>query len=84
MQALSSGKREGGDFVQFCVSPQGGLIHGVAEDNYLYSFNLRESKLDHLMRVHDKDVIGLCIHPFRNLLATWSDEGTLKLWRSGR
>jgi len=83
IRALSSGKREGGDFVQCCVSPQGGWVHAVAEDSHLYSFDVREGKLQHLLKVHEKDVIGVSIHPHRNLVATWSDDGNLRLWRSG-
>mmetsp|Transcript_33131 Transcript_33131/g.77465 ORF Transcript_33131/g.77465 Transcript_33131/m.77465 type:complete len:522 (-) Transcript_33131:184-1749(-) len=83
VKALSSGKREGGDFVACCVSAQGGWVHCVAEDSHLYSFEVAQGKLQHLLKVHEKDVIGVCIHPHRNLVATWSDEGTLKLWRSG-
>jgi len=82
VQTLSSGKRTGGDFVQCLVSPQGGWVHCVAEDSHLYSFELKEGKLQHLLKAHEKDAIGLCMHPHRNLVATWSDEGTLKLWRS--
>lgn len=83
VQTLSSGKREGGDFVQCCVSAQGGWVHGVAEDSYLYSFEIKDGKLQNLIKVHEKDVIGLSMHPHRNLVATFSDEGTLKLWHSG-
>jgi len=82
VQTLSSGKREGGDFVQCCVSAQGGWVHGIAEDSYLYSFDLKDGKLQNLLKVHEKDAIGLTIHPHRNLIATWATEGTLKLWHS--
>ena len=75
VQTFSSGKRTGGDFVQCLVSPQGGWVHCVAEDSHLYSFEIKEGKLQHLLKAHDKDVIGLCMHPHRNLVATWSDEG---------
>ena len=82
VQTLSSGKREGGDFVATCVSPLGGWVHCLGEDSHLYTFEVKEGKLQHLLKCHEKDCIGLCIHPHRNLVATWSEDGTLKLWRS--
>jgi len=80
VQTFSSGKREGGDFVQCCVSAQGGWVHGIAEDSHLYSFDAKDGKLQNLLKVHEKDAIGLTIHPHRNLLATWGNDSTLKLW----
>ena len=81
VQSFSSGKREGGDFVACCTSAQGGWVHCIAEDAHLYSFEVKEGKLQHLLKAHDKDPIGMAIHPHRNLVASWSDDGTLKLWR---
>ena len=81
VQTLSSDKKTGGDFVACAVTAQGGWIYCVGEDSQLYSFDVAEGKLQHQMKVHDKDVIGVCIHPHRNLVATWADESTLKLWR---
>ena len=77
---LSSGKREGGDFVRAVVSAQGGWVHAVAEDAHIYCFELQEGKLQHLHKVHEKEVIGVAVHPHRNLVATWSDDSTLRLW----
>ncbi len=34
------------------------------------------------LQVADKGPIGLTQHPHRNLLATWADEGALKLWKA--
>jgi hypothetical protein len=34
------------------------------------------------VQVADKGPIGLAQHPHRNLVATWADEGALKLWKA--
>jgi len=80
LTAGASAHKEGGDFVMCAVSSQGGWLHCVAEDSRLYCFELASGSVGHSLKAHDKDVIGLAIHPHRNVVATWADEGTLKLW----
>lgn len=82
VQSLSSGRREGGDFVGAVVAPRGGYIYCLGEDGNLYCFNVKDSRLEHLMQVHEKGPIGLAHHPHRNLLATYADEAEFKLWRA--
>ena len=83
VNTLSGTEREASDFVMCAISSQGGWVHCVGEDSRLYSFDLASAKLAHALRAHDKDVIGLAIHPHRNLVATWADEPTLRLWKKG-
>ncbi|OEH80504.1 WD-40 repeat-containing protein [Cyclospora cayetanensis] len=63
IKTWTSGKKHGGDFVAACISPRAEWILCAGEDHSLYCFANATGKLEHVMKIHEQDVIGLAHHP---------------------
>jgi len=81
LRTFSSEKNANCEFISCCLSPRGDWLYAIAEDCHLYCFNVSSGEMEHSMKVHDKEVIGLAHHPYLNLIVTYSADGQLKLWK---
>lgn len=81
IKTWSSGKKHGGDFVYACLSPRGEWLYCAGEDNTLYCFANATGKLEHVMKIHEKDAIGIAHHPYHTVMASWGCDGCLNLLR---
>lgn len=70
-----------GDVTAFAASPKGSFVFAVAEDGVLYCFSTESLKVEHMVKLHEKEVLGLAVHPHRNIFVSYSNEGTMKIWR---
>jgi len=79
LQTFTNGTKV--DFVTCLVSPRGEWIYGVGEDSNLYCFRSDSAEVVHTLKLHEKETIGITHHPHINLIASFADDGTVRLWK---
>jgi len=83
LKSFKSGKKreDKGDFLSCTISPKGEWIYCCAEDNELYCFSMQTNQLEHVIKLADREIIGIDHHPHYNLMCSFSDDGKLTLWK---
>jgi WD40 repeat-containing protein SMU1 len=81
-QTLLSFSSAQGDFACSALSTKGKFVFGVSDDQVLYTFSAESGKVEHVLKLHEKAVLGFATHPFRNVFASWSEDGSIKIWKS--
>jgi len=56
-------------------------VYGVTEECVLHCFDATTAKLLHAIKLHRADVLGITHHPHRSVIASWAQEGMIKLWK---
>lgn len=79
IKTWTSGKKQGADFVAACVSPKAEWVFAAGEDQCLYCFANATGKLEHVMKIHQQEVIGLAHHPSNNVVVSWGFDGCLNV-----
>ena len=83
-EAAHALRKPGCDFVAAALSrPRGDYLYCLGEDKVLYCFHVQSAALDRCCPIDDaKDVVGLAVHPHRNVVASFGDGDKLLLWKS--
>jgi WD40 repeat-containing protein SMU1 len=71
------------DFVCATVSPKGKYLYAVTEECVLHCFEIGSiggGKLVHAIKLHKADTLGVTHHPHKSILASYSLDGSIKLW----
>jgi len=69
------------NFLELNISSKGNFIYALGDDKILYCFEVASSKLVHAMKLHSDEVLGIAHHPQRDILASWSTDHLIKIWR---
>jgi len=56
------------------------LFYFGSEEGKIYILDSEDGALVRILEAHSKSVKGIAHHPHRNLLASWSSDGLIRLW----
>lgn len=72
--------KPGVEFTAAAFTPRGTWLLGVGDDSHLYAFATVDRTLRQVLPLSDKPVSAVCVHPSRNLVATFGPDKSLRFW----
>jgi WD40 repeat-containing protein SMU1 len=70
------------DFTFACTSALSRYIYALGTDNTITVFDFDNKTIEKVFNPHDSALITtICHHPHRNILATTSSDGFIKIWK---
>ncbi|KAF9910775.1 Serine/threonine-protein kinase smu1 [Linnemannia zychae] len=70
------------DYVAVALSPQAEIVYCLAENSQVHCFYSDTGKEIKSIPVADSEVIGMASHPFSNVLAIYTVDGRVLLWKA--
>jgi WD40 repeat-containing protein SMU1 len=70
------------DYMAVALSPQAEIVYCLAENSQVHCFHSDTAKVIKSIPVADSEVIGMVSHPFSNVLAIFTVDGRVLLWKA--
>ncbi|CAH0519003.1 unnamed protein product [Peronospora belbahrii] len=71
-----------GNFVACTLSMHRKWLYGVADKGFVVTFDAATGKLETSMQICNADAFGIAHHPHRNIIATYSGNRYVRLWKA--
>jgi|TARA_B110000003_G_scaffold267309_1_gene295380 WD40 repeat-containing protein SMU1 len=71
---------QGTNFIACAPSSQARLVHALAEEGHIFSFDTNSGNLENILQIQDLKLVDFCIHPLLNILAAISS-ASVRVWR---
>eukprot|EP01091_Cochliopodium_minus_P021549 TRINITY_DN990_c0_g2_i1.p1 TRINITY_DN990_c0_g2~~TRINITY_DN990_c0_g2_i1.p1 ORF type:complete len:574 (-),score=191.20 TRINITY_DN990_c0_g2_i1:23-1744(-) len=68
-------------FTSFTQSPFSKYLYVTSTNGNLYTFDVETSNLVNTIKAHDKEILGVCRHPFASIISTFSFDHTIKIFK---
>lgn len=78
----ANGGADVGNFVSCALSIRSKWLYAVTDKGYILSFATATGSLESSMQICNGYAFGLSHHPHRNLIATYGNDGYVRLWKA--